>query len=408
LTDRHIFLAGFTDKKLYTQCIDRATGKLLWERTEDQPRQEDRNLLNEPASASPVTDGQNVYVFFPDLGLLSYDTNGKLRWKTPIGPFTNVMGLSASPVVTGDMVVVVADQQDNSYIAAFDRRNGEIKWKASRTEQDGWATPVLFRPPAGAAQVLTVSRGQLGSHTVTNGARAFSYERLSPAIVASPVLEGDTLYTFGYGNEQAQPFSTVLEKGDRNGDGVLSRDEQGNNAFQIGIGKYEGNRDGIITKEEWDEKQRKVLAASSLLAIRMERDPEAGGAIRPRELWRYERNFVGVIPSPILYDGVLYVVRNGGILTSFDAKTGEVVKAARIPGALGGYSASPVAAEGRIYLASEDGKVSVIRAGREWELIQLNDLGEPCFSTPALSGGNIFLRTGEALYCFRAGAAPSR
>jgi outer membrane protein assembly factor BamB len=401
LTSRHVFLSGFADKKLYLQCLDRETGKLLWERSQDQPRQEDRNLLNEPASPTPVTDGQNVYVLFPDLGLLSYDSSGKLRWKTPLGPFTNVMGLSASPVLSGDLVVVVADQQDDSYIAAFDKRNGEIRWKTARTEQDGWGTPVIFHPPAGSPQLLTASRGQLGSHAAHNGSRAWSYERLSPAIVASPVLEGDTLFTFGYGNDSAAPFSTVLERNDKNGDGVISRDEQGNNAFHIGIGKYEGNRDGVITKEEWDQKQREVMAASSLLAIRIERDPDTAGAFRPRELWRYERNFVGVIPSPLLYQGLLYIIRNGGILTNFDAATGEPVKAARIP-APGGYSASPVAADGKLYLAGEEGKVTVIRPGREWEPLAVNDLGEPCYATPALSGGSLYLRTAEALYRFAA------
>ncbi len=91
---------------------------------------------------------------------------------------------------------------------------------------------------------------------------------------------------------------------------------------------------------------------------------------------------------------------NGGILTAFDAKTGAVTKTGRIPGALGGYSASPVLAEGRLYFSSEEGKIAVVRAGREWELIQLNDLGEELFATPALSGGQIFVRSGEALYCF--------
>jgi outer membrane protein assembly factor BamB len=143
-----------------------------------------------------------------------------------------------------------------------------------------------------------------------------------------------------------------------------------------------------------------VIGPNRLMAIRLERDPAAPNSIRTHELWRYDKSFVGVVPSPLLYGGVLYIVRNGGILTSFDPETGAVLKAGRVQGALGGYSASPVAAEGKLFLASEDGKVSVVRAGKEWELLTLNDLGENCYGTPALSEGRIYVRTAEALYCF--------
>jgi hypothetical protein len=238
--------------------------------------------------------------------------------------------------------------------------------------------------------------------------RAWSHSRLSPAIVASPALVEDTVFTFGYGNEALTPFSSILAKLDKNGDGALSADEYGNNAFIIGIGRFEGNRDRIVTQDEWDEKQRQVLAPSSLLAVRLERGARKSET-RPRELWRYEKSFVGVIPSPLVYDGVLYVVKNGGIVTAFDAGAGHVLKVGRAPGALGGYSASPVAAEGKIFLASEEGKVVVLRAGRDWEVLAINDLGEACHATPALSQGRIYLRSSDALYCFAAnGREPAR
>jgi outer membrane protein assembly factor BamB len=139
-----------------------------------------------------------------------------------------------------------------------------------------------------------------------------------------------------------------------------------------------------------------------LLAVRLDNDRSAAGdrAVRPRELWRYDKGFAGVIPSPLLYDGVLYVIKNGGILTAFHPVTGEVLKAGRVRGALGGYSASPVAAEGKIFLLSEEGKLAVLRAGRDWDVLAVNDLAEGSFATPALSAGRIYVRTDEALYCF--------
>lgn len=139
-----------------------------------------------------------------------------------------------------------------------------------------------------------------------------------------------------------------------------------------------------------------------MLAVRLDSDSSAAGdkTVRPRELWRYDKGFVGVIPSPLLYDGVLYVIKNGGILTAFNPATGEVLKTGRVRGALGGYSASPVAAEGKIFVVSEEGKVAVLRAGRDWDVLAVNDLGEGSFGTPALSAGRIYMRTDKALYCF--------
>jgi outer membrane protein assembly factor BamB len=287
-------------------------------------------------------------------------------------------------------VVLVADQLEGSYMAAFDRRNGEIRWKTARGESEGWGTPLLY-----SRLILTTSRGQFGAHLASNGKRTLTQEGLSPAIVGSPVLDRDTVFVFGYGSEAPSPFSARLEKLDKNHDGQLSPDEYGTDAFIHGIAKYGGNRDMIVTKDEWDAKQREVMGVSSLVAIRVEKD--GNGA---RELWRYDKNFTGVIPSPLAYNGVVYVVRNGGILTAFDAESGKVLKAGRVEGAPGGYSSSPVAAEGRVYLASEDGKVTVLRAGPDWRIIASSDLGEGLYSTPALSKGRIFLRSSEALYCF--------
>ena len=109
-----------------------------------------------------------------------------------------------------------------------------------------------------------------------------------------------------------------------------------------------------------------------------------------------------MVPSPLLHDGLLYVVKNGGILLAYDAKTGQVVKTARVTGAVGGYSASPVMAGGRIYLATEEGKIAVVKPGRDWEVERVNEIGDPFFATPALAGGRIYARGDGALYCFGA------
>ncbi len=407
LTRRHIFLTGFEDGKLYTQCFDRETGKLLWERAVQRARIESVNTMNHPAAITPVTDGENIYAFFYEYGLVSYSPSGELRWEVKLGPFSNAMGHSSCPILAGGNVILVLDQMIDSYIGAFDQRNGELRWRTSREELEGWATPLLYQAPDAVPVVVTASRGQLGAHRATDGKRLWSRSHISPSVVASPILDNDTLYTFGYGYDAMSPFAAQLKEYDKNHDGKLSPDEYGNNAYLLGIGRFGGNKDGIVTEEKWYARQRISIAPSSLLSIRL--GPGAAtagdGESLTKELWRYEKSFVSVVPSPLLYDGVLYLVKNGGILTAFDAKTGEVAKAGRLSGALGAYSASPVAADGKVFLASEEGKVTVLKAARDWEIVAINDLGEGCFATPALAGGHIYLRTSEALYRFGSSAA---
>jgi outer membrane protein assembly factor BamB len=313
------------------------------------------------------------------------------------------MGLGASPILAGDLVIVLADQVDGlSYIAAFDRHNGEMRWKKSREEGEGWGTPLLYNPPGAASLVLTASRGRFGAYQIPGGKRVLNTDGgLATTIVASPILDGDTVYVFGYGSDAPARFDDRLSRLDKNGDGQLSQEEYGTDAFLHGIGKFVGNRDSVITRDEWDAKQREVIGPNRLLAVRVEAQESS---VNLREMWKHDRNFTGVIPSPLLHDGVLYLVRNGGILTNFDATTGTVLKTGRVNGAIGGYSASPVAAGGLVFLASDDGKVAAIRAGKDWTVEAVNDLGEGCYATPALSEGSIFLRTDQALYRFAAEA----
>ncbi len=399
LTGKHVFLTGFENQTLYTQCLDRATGKLLWERSEPVVHKDGVNQLNHPAAITPVTDGANVYVFFKDYGLLSYSSEGKLRWRVPLGPFTNSQGLAAAPILAGGLLILQIDQMEGSYIAAYSASSGKLRWKVAREESESWGTPILYDRPGADLRIITVGANQIGGHRAADGKRIFTFPQASPSMVASPLIYGDTVYAFGYGYQTSQPFSRLLERSDKNKDGVLTPDEYGTVNVLRAVGQYIGNRDGTVTEEKWKLWNDHVRGPTGLIAIDL---AHASSTNKPHLLWRFDKGFESVIPSPLLHQGILYSVKNGGILTAFDAKTGEVTKTGRIPGALGGYSASPVFAEGRLYFSSEEGKVAVIRPGREWELVQLNDLHEEIFATPALSAGKIFIRTAEALYCFGA------
>lgn len=393
LTRDRIYLTAAEGRKLYTLCHDRKSGGLLWERAIEQPRTEIQNRLNHHAAITPVTDGENVYVFFKDFGLVSYDRQGRERWATPLGPFKNTQGLSSSPILAGGSLILVADQWEDSFIAAYDPATGKQRWKVLREEGEGWGTPLTYQ----GTKILTASRGQFGIHEAESGRRTATLRGIATTIVGSPILSGGTFYAFGYGSDEPPLFETRLTRLDKNGDGVLTADEFGEDPILNNIARNIGNRDGKVTAGEWDVFAKATLGPNALMAIRVD-----GGA--PRELWRYVKNFTSVIPSLLDYGGALWVARNGGILTTHEPSTGEVVKAARMAGAPGGYSSSPVGAEGRVYLGSEEGKVVVLRARPDWEVIQVNDLGEGVYATPALSGGVIYLRTEEALYAFGGGA----
>jgi outer membrane protein assembly factor BamB len=400
LSRRHVFLTAFDQGALYTQCFDRETGRLVWERSEAPARHEDAHVLNEPAAATPVTDGDNVYVFFRDLGVVSYDAAGAVRWKKVLGPFANRFGAVASPIIAGSSLVLVLDQFEGSSIVALSLATGAVQWQRARTEFEAWATPALYAPKGQPLQIVTAGGGVFGGHAVENGARLWTHAGMAPAMVASPVVSGDTVVGFGYGYDSAPTFADGLKRSDRDGDGRISIEECGDNAMQIGIARYYGNRDGFIVEAEWTAGYAWMVAPSSLVAVSLSRD--ASGGITAREQWRYARSFVAVIPSPLVLDGLVYTIKNGGILTVLAADTGDVVKMGRVGSAPASYSASPVASGGRIYFANEDGDVMVVRAGRDWELVASNDLDEPIYATPALSRGRIYVRGQKTLFSFGA------
>ena len=393
LTSRRVFLTSYSDDRLYTQCFDRETGNRLWERSIERRRKALLHQLNEPASVSPVTDGRNVYVFFEDWGLLSYDEEGELRWKTPLGPFLNEQGLGASPILVDGLLVLQVDHAAGSYIAAFDPANGETKWKTDRAETDSWTTPLVHRN-GDDARIVTVSASLIGAYEPADGRRTLTQGGAGGVMVASPVLVGDTVYAFGYNFETAPPFDDTLSQYDKNGSGALEPFEYQGISFYTAVAKHRGDRDGILEQIDWDDIMGKRDGPSRMVAMRLEGDGSA------RELWSRERGFLNVIPSPLVYDGILYFVKNGGIMTAIDAKTGKELKKGRLKDAIDGYSASPVAADGKVYFPSETGKISVVKHGAEWEVIAVNDLDDGVYATPALSDGKIFLRTDSWLYCF--------
>ncbi len=402
-TDR-IFLTASEEEKLWTYCLDRKTGAVLWRRESPRERVTNVDDRNNPASPSPAVDGSNVYVFFPDYGLLSYDYDGNERWRYPLGPFDNIYGMGASPILAGDSLLLVCDQSTNSYLLALGKDDGKLRWKVDRPEaKSGHSTPVLYQAPDGELQVLVPGSFLLTSYAVESGRRLWWVSGLSFEMKSTPVLAGDMVYVNGYGAPVNQPgneidvptFAEILETNDANGDGHLANDElEGHARSWFGFTDLAG--DGALDEGDWNYYRDAVASRNGILGIRVGGE---GDMTDKNVTWKYHRR-VPQLPSPLLYRNVLYMVNDGGIVTSFDPATGEVVAQGRLKGAVDSYYASPVAADGKIFMVSELGKVAVLKPDGSLEVLTVNDMDDLVYATPAIEDGRIYLRTRGALYCF--------
>lgn len=389
--------------RLFTICVNRRDGKILWKREAPRPRIERYQKVNSPASPSAATDGQNVFIFFADYGLLSYTAEGKERWRTPLGPFNNVNGHGSSPIVYKDLVILVCDQDSDSYLVALDKNTGKTRWRVNRPEVTrSYVTPVIFQPDLGPAELIVPGAYQVTSYRADNGEKLWWVRGFSWQPKSLPVIDGNMIFVHGWegGGEAEAPTETptweeALDLYDKNRDGRIFPDEV-EPKMQKGFYLLDLDSKGYLAQRDWDFYRAKRAARNTLLAIR---HGSRGDLSDSGVVWRMQK-FLPNVPSPLLYQGVLYLIKDGGILSSIDPETGRIIKQGRLMGALDTYYASPVAAAGRVYLFSQTGQGTVVKAAGEWEIMASNDMGEPVFATPAIVDDKIYVRTRSALYCF--------
>lgn len=404
LAGDRIFLTAFEGDKLITFCLDRKSGKILWRRESPRPRTQELHKSNSPASPSPVSDGKNVYVFFTDFGLISYGPDGNERWKTPMGPFNNPFGMGASPVLVDGILLQACDSESGSYFAAFDKETGKEKWRVERPEYSrGFSTPLIHRPPGGPVQAILAGSYQLTSYNVRNGEPVWWYRGLTWQLKPTPIMDNDRVYVLGWAGgsdtgqqENIPDFSEVLKTWDVNKDGKLQKAEVPDTKITKEWRATDLDDNGELGERDWKLYQSRRSAQNSFQAIRM---GTKGDVTATNSLWKYTKTLPNV-PSPLLYQGVLYLMKEGGILTTINPDDGSVLKQGRLQGALSPYFSSPVGADGKVYVSSEAGNVVVLKAGKEWEVLRVNDLDDMIYATPAIADNRIYLRTRSALYCF--------
>jgi outer membrane protein assembly factor BamB len=399
VTSDRIFLTASEADKLVTLALDRKTGKVLWRREVVRARHMPMYKANDAASPSPVSDGKNVYAFFAELGLISYGPDGKERWRVPLGPFNSFYGMGASPVLAGNTVLMVCDHRTDSFIIAVDARDGKTLWKTSRSNFEGYSTPAIYKPKDGPAQVIVLGSNSVDAYSLDKGERLWWVSRIGAYPKGVPVLGAGIVYVLGEGGDQPflPSFEESLKQYDKDKDQKIHRDEMKvQPEYAEHFGWLDPNSDGYIEREEYDFVRNSTTIGHGLTAIRLsgKGDLTASGVA-----WRLQKSYPN-IPAPLLYHGVMYLMKEGGIFSSVDPASGQVLKQGRTPEALEEYYASPVAADGKIYVVSASGKVTVLKADAQWEILSTSDLGEEVWATPAIAGNNLYVRTRSALYSF--------
>jgi outer membrane protein assembly factor BamB len=395
-----LFVTASEGGRLITIAFDRRTGKEAWRREITPERRHAIYRSNDPASPTPVADERGVVAFFPDFGLVAYDLDGNETWRHAMGPFRNFYGLASSPIVGGDRVILVCDQQVGSFMVALDRATGRVAWKTDRRENTvGWATPIVFTPASGPEQLVVLGSTRLDAYDLASGTPLWWFPVGSQGSLGTPVTSGDTVLvsTLATSEPFLPDFDSVLAKYDRDGNTLISADEFKADDMTDHFGWIDGNSDGTVNRDEWNAARSIDRGEFGAVAVR----PGASrGRLAPAAFaWRFQKN-LPFVAAPLLYQDVFYMVRDGGIITSLDAASGKLLKEGRTREALGEYFASPIAADGKVYLSSSEGKITVLRAGGQWEVLGVNDLGDEIHATPALSDGRIYVRTKGMLYAF--------
>ncbi len=399
-----IFVTGIRDKKLLTIGLDRQTGKQQWESEAPYERLESIHRIGSYAQSTPCADADFVFSFFGSSGLYCHDHSGKLIWKKLMGPFLNDFGAASSPILVGERLILCQDHDLDSFLLCVDRRTGDVIWKTDRSEfLRNSCTPVLWNNE-GRLQIVVAATLRVVGYDLETGKEAWTVRGISRTVVSSPTVGVDgNLYLAGWaaGGDEAErirvePFDDVVQLKDKDQNGTIEEAELSEGPVYQRYSQADRNKDGHLTRTEY-ELFRSLFDQGKNLLLSI-KPGAVGDATESHVRWTYPKQ-VPFCASPLLFNGLLFTIKDGGILQCLNANTGKVAKPLRLE-ANGSYYASPVAGDGKVYLVDETGRLTVVSATDELKLLHTAEMKEDVYATPAIVDGRIYLRTANGLYCF--------
>lgn len=419
-----VFVTGYARAKqeLFLSAIRLSDGKVLWRRVQPCEQVEKVHRSSSPATATPVADGERVYVYFGSAGLFCYDFDGNERWTLELPMPRTRNGSGTSPVLAADRLILNRDGAPERCLMALDPATGTEIWKQDHKSMFGGQAESYSTPLVVDNEIIIHRSGEIAAFRLEDGKRLWWVSAATTGC-SSPALTKDGVVVATWNNagepdlrSEIPKFATVLKEHDTDGDGKLSKDELpadasfttrpeageargGEILIRFVFPQLDINKDQKLGSFEWATMATmfKFMAKDhGLLAIRR---GGTGNVTRTHVSWTQAR-FVPEVPSPVVLDGYVYSVKNGGIVMCLDEKTGKQVYRKRL-GATGSYYASPVAANGKIYFVSEPGVITVVKAGKSFEVESRFDLEQSVKTTPAIAGETFLIRTKSRLLAFR-------
>ena len=413
LTEELVLLTGFEDEQLLTLAYRRDNGELAWKAAAKYESIEPyHSTEGSPAASTPATDGELVVSYFGSCGLVCYDLTGKELWTYELPPAATVadFGTGVSPILVDGVVVLLHDDTKNPMILAVDAKDGTKLWEKKRESISGFGTPAVWRTED-SVQIVAPGSGRMIGYDLKTGEELWFVVGMPSACCTTPVVLNNRLYFAGWspggsggddGDFTMPTFDEILamNNADANNDGIYSKEEAAGSPFENFFDNNDPNKDGMIVREEWDAMLAQMQAGvNSAFAL----TPGGKGDITESNvLWKQTRG-LPYVPSAILYRDQFILIKDGGIITAYDAATGKQTSRSRAA-APGEYYSSPVAANGKLYFTSlKDGVVTVLEPnGNSYREVKKNEpFNERISATPAIDDNTLYLRTATTLYAFQ-------
>jgi outer membrane protein assembly factor BamB len=405
IADGQVFNTAFVDGKTFViYCHDAATGLEFWKR--ELPAGELPRITppNSHASSTAAADGARVYAYFSTLGIIAFDaSNGDEVWRheLPRAAYLMDWGSGASPVIFEDRLFFVQDDDLNSFVICLDAETGKERWKTPRSEMlAGYSLPVMCTA-GGRTDLVVAGSGKLIGYDPDTGAERWTCSSLLRTVMTSPVVQDDLIYVAvqSYGDSTRTLKFALLEWLDTNQDGKLAREEMPDE-FLKRFDDSDKNGDKLIDAIEIDTAfQHPNNQAAGGNTIQAVRGGGTGDVTKTHVVWNIDNKSPSNLTSPLVYRDRLHVVKSGGVSSCFSATDGSTIWDRTRLKNFGDYYASPIAADGKVFIAGRNGFVVVLDDKDELTILAKNDMGEEILATPSVANGRLYVRTRENVFC---------